>query len=641
RRDQIVAREHVLVIVLRRDAVARMIAVAPDLYSVHRARFRFARLVTPRPAPAWLLSDAEFAAVLDDDVRSRFELRTERYALLFAMLELSPTYGVGVARDPVRDRITARILARRERVRCLAWPRPQDLAQALDCPTTEVLDVLTFAQRTGPRPLADLCATAMAWLHLQRSDVAQARAALALVTQDRSMVSKHEWLRHQLLALLLDVAEGSSARASLPPDIDSDWLAEVHMSLAELQCERYPATSSLRIALGEGFERLGPYKWRLAASLRRLPTTLIDLVVSADENVRINLLGYAQAVQKLYLSGDYKSRTDYPLAFSVRRARFGFGATFFKDHTLFVEYDGAPTTSTVAGKENGFGLAAAHTTHRLLDERLQLRMGKFVVPFSAENFRSSRSYDTVERYMVVNAMFGLPALDTQYGVMLMGKVFEDRSLAWYLAAVNGNGKTGANAAENNSAKEYTLRVTYDFHNDRALREQFTIGAAYDIDDVSEATLTLSDLAGSPYNSVNISGYRKGYVVDFYLMRGALSLRSEFMNMKWSSAAGEPGLSGGFVQAGYFLNGDENAGFQALLRTELARIEGNLNTPKADRLTAVLAGWQWFLNANVRHQMNLITTFPTAAAREPTRTSRDPRGFERNADHVLKRSFQAG
>jgi hypothetical protein len=297
RRDQIVEHEHVLVIVLRRDAVARIIDVAPDLYSVHRARFRFARLVQPRPAPAWLLSDQEFAAVLDDDGRP-FDVRLADYSLLFDadepfMSSLAERFFV-FARGPAEDRIAARIFARHEGVRCLAWPQTRDLAHALETPALDSIDILRdslrLEQAAGIRALTTMCANALTWMHLQRSEVVEARAAHDIATVHVGTLTDR--FRHQLLALELDAAEGLAALNPLIHQgdfiVDPSWMAAALLTLAacefELQRQIDPL-GNLHAALDIGMESLRFNKWRLDARLRAMPPGLVEAVVSESERV--------------------------------------------------------------------------------------------------------------------------------------------------------------------------------------------------------------------------------------------------------------------------------------------------------------------------------------------------------------------
>lgn len=339
-------------------------------------------------------------------------------------------------------------------------------------------------------------------------------------------------------------------------------------------------------------------------------------IASPDDNIKIGFQGYAQTVQKLYSGDNYNfpSVTDYPVGFSVRRARFDFSTVVMNRYTLFAEFDGAPTTNTTAGKESGAGLVEAHTTFKLVGDQLVARFGKYVIPFSGENFRSSRAYDTVERSMVDNAMFGLPALDTQYGAMLMGKFFETNTLAYYLSVTNGNAKASSNYAESNAGKDTTVRLNYDLINSKEDRQQLTLGVAFDNDQEDIQTLTLKDLAGAAYNATAVSGVRNGWSGDIYYVNGPFSLRTEYSDIHWKDAPNSPSLSGGFFQLAYFVSGSEaEGGFQPLIRAEYAKIAGGLTTADSDHLTALMIGWQWFLHANVRHQLNLVQTTPGGAA----------------------------
>jgi hypothetical protein len=281
RRDQIVERGHVLVIVLRRDAVARMIDVAPDLYSVHRARFRFARLVQPRPAPAWLLTDAEFAAVLDDDGRPLDE-RLQHYRHFFAAPE--------PLRWPADEQIAARIFARRECVRCMAWPHPRDLAHALDAPAIEFAEILRDslrrAQEEGTSELADMCAGALAWVHLQRSDLVEARTVLHAAIVQRPSASGRAWIRRGLLEMKLDAAQGVAEEPLLSFHDDPACFAATWLSVAEYGWELHGTTTRfVDGALDAALDGLPFNRWRLDTSLRRLPSGLIEFSVPEHERV--------------------------------------------------------------------------------------------------------------------------------------------------------------------------------------------------------------------------------------------------------------------------------------------------------------------------------------------------------------------
>lgn len=212
RRDRLAVRGHVLVIVLRRDEVARMIDVAPDLYSVHRARFRFARLVKPRPMPLWLLSDQEFAALLDDDGRP-FDERLDRYRMRHDLDLLDDFDAWASARPGVSESIAARTFARHEGLRCLVPVPAGDLASALASPSIAVADVLRTALETaGSHHLAYLCAAALTWMHLQGSDLLEARVTLEEALRHARGCDRGLGLRSGCLALHVAAADAMRSR---------------------------------------------------------------------------------------------------------------------------------------------------------------------------------------------------------------------------------------------------------------------------------------------------------------------------------------------------------------------------------------------------------------------------------------------
>ncbi|MBC7660417.1 MAG: hypothetical protein H7249_12015 [Chitinophagaceae bacterium] len=332
---------------------------------------------------------------------------------------------------------------------------------------------------------------------------------------------------------------------------------------------------------------------------------------SADESIRIGMMGYIQAVQRNYASKAYdKYRTDYPLDFTVKRARVAFMATFEKMYDMYFEFDGAPipaASGPTAAAPNAptevtsaFGVVEAKFVAHLLEDRVRFTIGKFIMPFSAENGRSARAYDTVERYMVENAMFALPAIDSQYGTMLSGKEF-DKSFEWYLSVLNGNARTSRNTEDDNGSKEVAARIVYNVSN-------VSLGLGYDTNQNANAqSLKLTDLTGTLYNSAKITGRRQGWSPDFYWKMGDFSFRTEYMTMMWKDS--DVRLFGGFVQMAYFLVGDDKGGFQPLARWEQANLKSSksLTVKGADELQSLTLGWQWFLNGNVRNQFNFIST----------------------------------
>lgn len=311
-------------------------------------------------------------------------------------------------------------------------------------------------------------------------------------------------------------------------------------------------------------------------------------ITSPDERLQFRLLGYAQAVATLTNSDFTNSFGNGDLR--IRRARVGWLTTFDKKYELFIEYDGVPQTGN---------LVEARLNWQLKGDDVQLRVGKFVVPFSEEGWRSSRNYDTVERFLVINSIYGLPALDTQFGAMLHGQLLPDNRLQYFVGAWNGNAAAAENNRDNNGEKEFQAKVAYKF------TKELRAGVGLDLDTEEKQTLRLNSLTGTRFASVDVEGARHGLDADFLYEKGRVSFRGETMMFDFGDS--DASLGGGFLQAAYFTRGNYDGGFQPLLRLETARLKNDRVTgaARSSRIDAVTAGFNWYLNNNVRVQCNAI------------------------------------
>ncbi len=317
------------------------------------------------------------------------------------------------------------------------------------------------------------------------------------------------------------------------------------------------------------------------------------------EKYRFRILGYTQALYSRF--DEDLDRSDGSGDFSIRRARVDFLADFFDDYQLLIEIEGAAST-TVVSTDSDFGLIEARLNWEVAENDLQLRTGKFTTPFSTENFRSSRSIDTIERYIALNSLFLLPAVDVQFGAMLHGQLGESDRFGYFAGVFNGNGSASTNFSDNNDSKEVQLRLNYQF------RPSLGAGIAFDYSIEEPQTLTLADLSFSSYVSVPIEGERLGFNADVFWEKNRWSFRSEGLAFLFDSPSGETvGLYGGFVQPAYFITGNSSQGLQALVRGEVAHIDGDTGD-NGDTLWAVTAGVNWFINPNVRLQVNGILHF---------------------------------
>lgn len=323
------------------------------------------------------------------------------------------------------------------------------------------------------------------------------------------------------------------------------------------------------------------------------------------EDFEVRLLGYIQPTGMLFPRS--LERPDAPGAFSIRRARLDLLVELQEDYTLFVELDGAPTDRTA--------LVEAWLNWRVRGDGLQVRAGKFIGRFSAENTLSSRDLDTVERFMALNSMFLLPALDTQTGAMVHGTGLAGGRLGYSLGVYNGNGSANENRSEDNAAKEVQARV------DAGLRSDLSMGLALDWTREEAQTLRLLDLGFNTYASVPVEGRRYGVGGNLAWTRGETSLRAEGLAFRFEAPPPSPDpsdaesgsdrvtLHGGFLQGGRFVRGGPGRGIQLVARAEWARLGAPAN-PDTNTLAGLTAGVNAFPHPNGRLQLNAVLTRST-------------------------------
>ncbi|HSF39372.1 MAG TPA: porin [Thermoanaerobaculia bacterium] len=320
-------------------------------------------------------------------------------------------------------------------------------------------------------------------------------------------------------------------------------------------------------------------------------------VKSPDGKALFRLYGYAQPT--FTYTDEDNGATFEETDFRVRRARVDFSADYDDRYRLFVELDGAPS--------DGTALVEAWVQAAYVKDRHYLRAGKFITPFSTENTRSSRALDTVERYLALNALFSLPALDVQFGPMLWGHLDKGKRFTYFLGVWNGNASAGAgvvsgqrgNARDNNGDKEVQGRLNAKW------TDALTTGIAFDIDKEEAQTLTLASYSGARFLALPVSGDRRGVDLDAHWKRGRLSLDSEWLSFDFEDSGAE--LAGGYVQAAFWARGSEAAGgVQPVLRAEVAELSGDaLAGIDGERIVAVTLGANVWFNGWTRWQVNVI------------------------------------
>jgi phosphate-selective porin len=302
-------------------------------------------------------------------------------------------------------------------------------------------------------------------------------------------------------------------------------------------------------------------------------------------------------------------RSDGNGDFNVRAARLDFFFDYANRYQLLVEVDTAPGNGVPGGSD--FGLVVASLNTKVIGNALQIEAGKLTDPFSTENYRTSRDVDTIERFMALNSLFILPALDSQYGAVIKGELGKERKFGYFFGTFNGNADAFNNTSDSNDSKELVAKLTY-------ARPGFSAGLGLDYSRESSQLLSLTDLSFANYLTVPIQGERFGIGADAFWEWGRWTLRTEGLafrfNVDRTPPLGIAGLvtsndrtavlSGAFIQPTVYLRGNRTQGMELLLRGEFSRLEVRGNTD-GDTLYALTLGMNWYLSPNLRLQTNSI------------------------------------
>ncbi|MEO6097568.1 MAG: porin [Fibrobacteria bacterium] len=320
-------------------------------------------------------------------------------------------------------------------------------------------------------------------------------------------------------------------------------------------------------------------------------------IKSEDGRAVVRLMGYAQPT---FIATAESNRQPYKVpSFFVRRARADFKAEFDSLYTLFFEFD--------AGPPGGTSLVEGYSQAALIRDHLNFRLGKFIQPFSAENMRSSRALETVERFQALNAFIGLPALDAQNGAMLFGTVDAGKMFKYYLSINNGTNtasQTG-NVKDNNADKDYIGRLEF------TPSKVFRAGLGLDYATEVGQTLTLRSYSGAAYDTIRVQGIRQAIDVDLHGTVAKIGLDAEWLMAMFPDT--NASMHGGYVQAGMWVKGSEaDGGIQPLVRVEYSTLSAD-NVPgpslKSEVSGAMLMsytlGLNYWMNQWTRWQVNLI------------------------------------
>lgn len=321
---------------------------------------------------------------------------------------------------------------------------------------------------------------------------------------------------------------------------------------------------------------------------------------SPDGDFRFRQLGYLQVRGDVFHS-DFE-RSEGQTRITLRRARLDWIVDVDGKYQLFIEIDGADFNGP---NSSDLDLVVARISGPTYwDGRWTL--GKFITPFSAENTRSSRSLDMVERYLALNSLFLLPALDVQFGGMVEQPIGSNWTL---LAGVfNGNGRASDNLSDDNRHKEVQVKLRH------GASDHLSWSLAFDRSNEEPQTLSLEGYTFTDYSSVGVDGTRRIYGGSFDYTAENFSLRGEGLYADFTDA--DTRLTGGYLQPAYYLNGNRDEGLQALLRLDYATIDG----PAGDAIAAATGGLNWYVNPNLRLKGNLVLEYYDDPGNNVTPTS---------------------
>lgn len=354
--------------------------------------------------------------------------------------------------------------------------------------------------------------------------------------------------------------------------------------------------------------------------------------IAGGKGLNLNLKGYGQFLVSA-ISRDYDlshTRPDQPFGFSIRRARFDVNASAYDNLDILVEIGTPSTPLRASAGASDIGIIEARGTTPIFGDGLALRMGKFVVPFSGENSRSSRKLDTVERSTMVGSLIANNILDTQIGMMLFGR---DSSAIfnYYLTLVNGGGDNLSTPTDGNAFKQFEAKVALKPH------RNFYFALAYDTDDVRGATYNLYDHAFVvAVEQAALTGRRHALETDFDWSVDRFNWKTEFIYLWFPNASANKlhNWWGGYTQFGWFFDGDTTRGAQGILRGEFTRMEmGDAISVASQRnydLASTVLGINGFINANLNLQVNYIMEFPNENL---SRVADTPTYRERHVKHV--------
>jgi phosphate-selective porin OprO and OprP len=329
------------------------------------------------------------------------------------------------------------------------------------------------------------------------------------------------------------------------------------------------------------------------------------ILKSQDGDYSMRLRGRVHFKGQFPMSGPADAASNEYL--QLRRIRTGVEGVLAKYYEYKIEYDFGRGD---AGLTDGF-LGLTHF------DNAKIRMGRFKVPFMAEELTSSNSIRFVERSMLarfapsrqigINVRGGGSGFDYVVGVF-DGAVDGEYLYAGRVTMGTGNFRIGANAlSENNDGSSSLLNLRTEFG---------TRWFQYDSDTRSDGSRTQfgADLSfwGTPF----------GFVAEYVMGKQDVAhpdRTGSLTNQGWYVQAsyvltGEKASSGGVTPSNDFVPGSGGLGaFEIAVRYASLSTDSDAHhfasSSSVESASAITAGLNWYMSRHAKFVLNYIhTTF---------------------------------
>jgi len=371
------------------------------------------------------------------------------------------------------------------------------------------------------------------------------------------------------------------------------------------------------------------FRWREHPQLRTGPLFRVDFIAKFQWDARH--------------PGDDPSNFD---TYEIHRARIGIEGEIFRRVQFSVERELTEREADDPGERKKSAWKDVYVDANISDA-VQVRAGKFKVPFGLEQLTGIANLDFVYRSLSANYL--APGRDV--GVAVHGRFF-DRGLNYWAGVFRQDGENARSSRIDGADETVAVRVTgAPFRSIPALAKT-EVGGAFTVSALDNESVLPNGLRGRSvmsqfvfYEPVFVKGQRRRYEVDGDWSAGPVGARAEYTHVL--DTREEQGLAdqdladararGWYVSGAWVLTGEEKdrpvepkrrfGALEAVARIERLWFdsaggeEPALRNPRADAILRsgekVLSfGLNWYVNRWVKLQFQTIRENPEDPERSP-------------------------